>query len=182
MINNDITEKITQNPYATLARASIEHYLRDRNVMQVPEDTPEVLLVTRAGAFVTLHKGGNLRGCIGTINPIRESLAEEIIHNAVASAAEDPRFPAVKSGELKDIVISVDVLGDAEPIDSFDELDPSRYGVIVSDKYRRGLLLPNLEGVNTAVEQVSIALQKAGIYQGDSYKLERFEVARYEEV
>ncbi|HZK28752.1 MAG TPA: AmmeMemoRadiSam system protein A [Clostridia bacterium] len=181
MVNKNTTGPTPQNPYVALARASIEYYLRDRAIMQVPEDTPEALLATRAGAFVTLYKAGNLRGCIGTIHPVRKSLAHEIIHNAVASAVEDPRFPPLNPDELKDIVVSVDVLGDAEPIDTFEELDPARYGVIVSDKYRRGLLLPNLDGIDTAEEQVSIALRKAGIYPGDSYRLERFEVVRYEE-
>ena len=96
------------------------------------------------------------------------------------AATEDPRFPSVRTEELSDLEISVDVLGEAEEVDSFDDLDPVRYGVIVTRGFRRGLLLPNLDGIDTVEEQVSIALQKAGIYGGD-YKLERFEVIRHTE-
>jgi AmmeMemoRadiSam system protein A len=169
------------NPYTALARASIESYLLEKRILKVPEDTPQELLNRRAGAFVTLYKAGCLRGCIGTIAPVRESLALEIIFNAVASAAEDPRFPPVTRDELEDLVISVDVLGKAEPVAGVDQLDPARYGVIVSDRYRRGLLLPHLDGIDTAEEQVSIALRKAGIGFSEPYRLERFEVVRHEE-
>jgi AmmeMemoRadiSam system protein A len=169
-----------RNPYVALARATIDLYIRERRPLKVPSDLPEELTGTRAGAFVTIHKHGHLRGCIGTITPMRPTLAEEIISNAIMAATEDPRFPSVRTEELSELEISVDVLGEAEEVDSFDELDPVRYGVIVTRGFRRGLLLPNLDGIDTVEEQVSIALQKAGIYSGD-YKLERFEVVRHTE-
>lgn len=169
-----------ENPYVALARASIKSYLFNRRLLDLPQDTPAELMNRRAGVFVTLYKGGQLRGCIGTIRPVRSSLAEEILYNAVAAAAEDPRFRPVSREEWPDLVISVDVLSEPEAIDSPDELDPSRYGVIVSRGNRRGLLLPRLEGVDTVEEQVAIALQKAGIRPGEAYNLERFEVVRHE--
>lgn len=170
------------NPYVALARSAVVACVRDGRKLPLPEDVPEEMLNRRAGAFVTLYRNGMLRGCIGTIHPTRDSLAEEIISNAIASSTQDPRFPAVTPQELKDLEISVDVLGDPEPITSLDELDPVRYGVIVSCGYRRGLLLPNLEGVDTAEEQVDIARRKAGIDRRESYTLERFEVIRHKDV
>ncbi len=170
-----------KNPYTALARASIESWLFNRKALEIPADTPDELLDKRAGAFVTLYKSDCLRGCIGTISPVRKSLAEEIICNAVAAATEDPRFPRVRLEELEDLVISVDVLGEAEPVETMAELDPDRYGVIVSKGFRRGLLLPNLDGIDSVQEQVSIALAKAGIDPDESYRMERFEVTRHEE-
>ncbi len=169
---------LPRNPYVALARATIDLYVRERKVIDVPEDLPDELMNRRAGAFVTLHKGSDLRGCIGTITPTRTTLADEIIGNAILAATEDPRFYPVRKEELSELDISVDVLGEAEEVDSFDDLDPVRYGVIVTRGYRRGLLLPNLDGIDTVEEQVSIALRKAGISGGD-YKLERFEVIRH---
>lgn len=168
------------NPYVALARATIDLYVREKKVIDVPDDLPEEMVSSKAGAFVTIHKGGDLRGCIGTIVPTRPTLAEEIIGNAILAATEDPRFFPVREEELSELDISVDVLGEAEEVDSFDALDPVRYGVIVTRGYRRGLLLPNLDGVDTVEEQVSIALRKAGISGGD-YKLKRFEVIRHTE-
>ena len=169
------------NPYVTLARSAIHYQLSEGRLLPLPADTPADLLRIRAGAFVTLYKGGKLRGCIGTISPVRPSLAQEIIHNAVASATEDPRFPPVQLEEVEDLVIGVDVLGEAEPIDSMEALDPGRYGIIVTRGFRRGLLLPLLEGIDRPEEQLAIALQKAGIHPGQAYQMERFEVVRYEE-
>ena len=122
---------------------------------------------------------GSLRGCIGTISPTTSSIADEIIRNAISAGTEDPRFPPVTEDELSRLEYSVDVLGKAEKIESMDELDPLRYGVIVSKGHRRGLLLPNLEGVETAEKQISIALRKAGISPNEDYQLERFEVVRH---
>jgi AmmeMemoRadiSam system protein A len=133
----------------------------------------------RAGVFVSLKKFGELRGCIGTIEPTRANLLEEVKHNAIAAATEDPRFEPVGADELDDLVYSVDVLKPAEAISGLAELDPGRYGVIVRQGYRQGLLLPNLEGVETAAEQVAIARRKAGISAGEAVELERFEVVRY---
>ena len=134
----------------------------------------------KAGVCVTLKKHGNLRGCIGTIAPVTGSIAEEILKNAVSSCSEDPRFDRVETDELDDLVYSVDILSSAEPIDSLDKLDVRRYGVIVSYGYKRGLLLPNLVGVDTVEQQIQIALQKAGISRTEKYALERFEVVRHQ--
>ncbi|HHT44907.1 MAG TPA: AmmeMemoRadiSam system protein A [Fastidiosipila sp.] len=170
--------------HTELARLSIESYLDEGRPLTLSKAgqalaIPPELLNRRAGVFVTLHLDGRLRGCIGTIEPQAESIAAEIIRNAVLSASEDPRFSPVKSAELPDITISVDVLGENEPA-TINDLDPKRYGVIVEHEWRRGLLLPNLDGIDTVEEQVAIALQKAGISQSMPYKLFRFEVVRHE--
>ncbi|MBQ6527529.1 MAG: AmmeMemoRadiSam system protein A, partial [Clostridia bacterium] len=145
----------------------------------MPSGLPTELTGRRAGAFVSIHKQGRLRGCIGTILPTRKSLAEEIIHNAVSAASEDPRFDPIAPDELKWLEISVDVLGEPENIDSEKELDVRRYGVIVSRGGRRGLLLPDLEGVDTVEQQIAIARKKAGIREGEPVRLQRFEVVRH---
>lgn len=170
--------KAAEDSYVKLARASLESYVRDGKVLRVPDNLPEELVSTRAGAFVSLKKDGRLRGCIGTIEATRPDLAQEIIANAVSAGCADPRFPAVTASELPELVYSVDVLGKAEPA-TMDELDAKKYGVIVRSGARRGLLLPNLEGVDTPQEQISIALQKGGIRPSEPYEIERFEVVRH---
>ena len=147
---------------------------------EAPAGLPEELYHTRAGAFVSLKEDGKLRGCIGTIQPVRDCLAEEIIHNAISACSQDPRFPAVEPWEVERLAISVDVLGDTERISSPAQLDVKRYGVIVTKGARRGLLLPNLEGVDTVEQQIAIAKQKAGIREQEKVELERFEVVRHE--
>ena len=134
----------------------------------------------RAGVFVSLKEEGRLRGCIGTITPVRTSIAEEIIENAISASTKDPRFQAVEPEELDRLIYSVDVLGETEEISSEAELDVKRYGVVVSRGYKRGLLLPNLDGVDTVDEQVAIAKRKAGIPEdAEDIRLERFEVVRH---
>jgi AmmeMemoRadiSam system protein A len=145
----------------------------------MPEDLPPEFFTQRAGTFVSLKKDGNLRGCIGTIEPYRENIAEEIRGNAISAGTQDPRFNAVTPDELNDLVYSVDVLAPAEPVKTAEELDVKRYGVIVTSGRRRGLLLPNLDGVDTVRQQLDIALQKAGIRPTEDYTMERFEVVRY---
>jgi AmmeMemoRadiSam system protein A len=159
-----------------LARTTIETYVRERRVLD--PGTPTGLLAGRAGAFVSLHREGSLRGCIGTICATAPTLAQEIVHNAIQAATADPRFPEIGRDELDDLEISVDVLGDAQACELSD-LDPATYGVIVSCDWRRGLLLPDLEGVDTPEEQVSIAMAKAGIRSDERVRLERFKVERY---
>ena len=165
--------------YVQLARASVEAWVRRRERISVPEGLPEEMLSRRAGTFVSLHRHGNLRGCIGTIMATRKNIAEEIIHNAISACSHDPRFSPVTEEELSALEISVDVLGELEPIDSPDELDVKRYGVIVSRGMKRGLLLPNLDGVDTVEDQIRIARQKGGIGEHEPYSLERFEVVRH---
>ena len=168
-----------EDPYVSLARQSLETYIRTGRKISVPEGLPEEMLDTQAGAFVSIHKFGKLRGCIGTIEGVRDSVAEEIINNAISASTEDPRFSPITEDELKWLEINVDVLGEAEYIYSMDQLDVKRYGVIVSKGYRRGLLLPDLDGVDTPEQQVAIAKQKAGIRPDEEVKLQRFEVIRH---
>ena len=167
------------DPYVDLAWRSLESYVLDRRILDVPAGLPVGLTERRAGAFVSLHRHGQLRGCIGTIAPTEDSLAREIIRNAVSAAARDPRFDPVRPEELADLDVSVDVLGEPEDIDSPAELDVKRYGVIVRQGTRRGLLLPDLEGVDTVEQQVAIARQKAGIGPGEKVSLQRFQVVRH---
>lgn len=168
-----------EDPYVALARRTLETYVKTGKSIDVPKDLPQDMINRRAGVFVSIKKHGQLRGCIGTIAPTAPHIAAEIISNAVQSGTADPRFNPVKENELDDLVYSVDVLGEPEPIEDMDQLDPVRYGVIVTSGYKRGLLLPNLEGVDTAQQQVEIALSKAGIRGNEKYTMERFEVVRH---
>lgn len=173
--------RAAEDPYVRLARASLEHRVRTGKTLSLPADLPPELTERRAGAFVSLKKDGRLRGCIGTIAPVRASLAEEIVENAVSAGCHDPRFSPVTADELPELVYDVDVLGEPEPVRDRTELDPARYGVIVSTPDgRRGLLLPALDGVDTVEEQLRIAARKGGIALGEKdVRLERFEVVRH---
>ena len=165
--------------YVRLAREAVEAYVLRHEVIDVPAGLPDEMLSTQAGAFVSIHEHGELRGCIGTISATRSCVAEEIIGNAISASTRDPRFPAIKPDELPWLDINVDVLGEPEDIDSEDELDVKRYGVIVSCGHRRGLLLPDLDGIDTPRQQVEIAMKKGGIHKFEKYKLQRFEVIRH---
>ena len=165
--------------YVKLARRTIEQYVRYHSVPDLPDDLPKEMLNTRAGAFVSIHEHGKLRGCIGTTGPTTKCVAQEIIQNAVSASTRDPRFDPIEAEELKYLEINVDVLGKPERISSQDQLDVKRYGVIVSSGRKRGLLLPDLDGVDTVEQQVSIAMQKGGIRKGEPLTLERFEVVRH---
>jgi len=169
----------TEDPYVNLARQSLETYIRTGKRLVSPSGLPGDLLNRSAGVFVSLKKEGRLRGCIGTIAPVENCIADEIIMNAVSSGTRDPRFSPITENELSSLIYSVDVLNPPEKISSMDELDVSRYGVIVTRGRQRGLLLPNLDGVDTPEKQVNIALQKAGISPAESYDMERFEVVRH---
>jgi AmmeMemoRadiSam system protein A len=165
------------HPLVRLAKRSVESYVKQGKVIQAKRLTPE--MKPKAGVFVSIHKGGELRGCIGTIEPQRNNVAEEIITNAISSASRDPRFYPVTPDELGDLEYSVDVLSRPEPVKSRKQLDARRYGVIVEAGSRRGLLLPDLQGVDSADYQIDICRQKAGIMPGEPVKLYRFEVERY---
>lgn len=169
-----------EDEYVKLARRTVETYVRTGEILPVPPNLPAELLRLRAGAFVSMKKDGRLRGCIGTIGPVQGCLAEEIIQNAVSACSRDPRFSPVRPEELDRLIISVDVLGEAEKIDRPEQLDVNRYGVIVTNGARRGLLLPDLEGVDSVEQQIAIAKQKAGIREEEAVELERFEVVRHE--
>lgn len=164
--------------YVKLARDTIQSYVKGEKLPEL-KDLPEEMMTKRAGAFVSVHEFGMLRGCIGTISAACDCIAEEIRENAISAVSKDPRFSPVREDELDDLEINVDILGDAEDISSYDELDVKRYGVIVSNGLRRGLLLPDLDGVDTVEQQVDIARQKAGIRPGEKLSLQRFEVVRH---
>ena len=169
--------------YIALAKKTLETYIREGKQLSLadlsPEEMTEEMRNSRNGTFVSIHKNGELRGCIGTISPWTSCVAEEILSMAVEAGTRDPRFPAVSKEELEDLVYDVDVLQPAEPA-SPDELDAKRYGVIVTSGFKRGLLLPNLEGVESPGQQIRIAMMKAGIEAGEDIQLERFTVERHE--
>ena len=161
-----------------LAKDTLEKYVRTGKRLERPENLPEWMTTKRAGAFVSLHKNGELRGCIGTFLPWSDCVADEIITMAIEAGTQDPRFLPIRVDELSELEYNVDVLSAPEPADKT-QLDAKRYGVIVSNGYRRGLLLPDLEGVDTPGQQIAIALQKAGIRPDEPYQLERFTVERH---
>ena len=173
-------KKKNEDSYVKLARKTIETYVRTGQKIPVPEDLPSEMTDRKAGVFVSLHKEGQLRGCIGTIKGLRDSVAREIIENAISSSTRDTRFHAVQADELDKLEYSVDVLSPAEQVHSLAELDVKKYGVIVTKGAQSGLLLPNLDGVDTPMEQIKIAKRKAGIPVSDNnIKVYRFEVVRH---
>jgi len=165
--------------YVKLAKYSVENYVKTRRMAKLYDNIPDEMLSQQAGVFVSLKKNGNLRGCIGTIEPTKDSIAEEILEIAVTAAVGDLRFEPVREAELEELVYSVDVLSTPEPVASKELLDQNIYGVIVTSGSKRGLLLPNLEGVDSVDEQISIALRKAGIRPNEDYNLQRFKVVRH---
>ncbi|GAB5046643.1 AmmeMemoRadiSam system protein A [Thermodesulfovibrio sp. TK110] len=167
------------HPYVELAKKTVEDYVKTGKIPAIPENIPPDMK-RKAGVFVSIKKKGQLRGCIGTFLPATENIYTEIVRNAVASATEDPRFPPVQPQELEDLEYSVDILSPPEPVKSLDELDPKKYGVIVIKGWQKGLLLPDIEGVNTVDEQLRIAKLKAGIDPYDSQvEIYKFKVERY---
>jgi len=165
------------HPLVKLAKETVESYIREGKTPQPKELTPE--MKERAGVFVSIHKHGELRGCIGTFEPTKDNVAEEIIANAISSATRDPRFPPMAASELRDLEYSVDVLTKPEPVENASQLDPRKYGVIVESGIRRGLLLPDLEGVATVERQIEVCRLKAGILADEPVKLYRFQVERF---
>jgi len=171
------------HPLVALARTTIERYVGEGRRINPPKELSREM-ERQAGAFVTIHRRGQLRGCIGTIQPTCDNVAEEVIQNAISAATRDPRFPPVRRDELEELDIKVDVLGEPEPVHSLEELDPKRYGLIVQSKrqsWKRGLLLPDLEGIDTVEKQVYwTRYHKAGIADPDEpVQMFRFEVMRY---
>ncbi|MFU8795452.1 MAG: AmmeMemoRadiSam system protein A [Dethiobacteria bacterium] len=177
---NDIQANFLEPGPAYFARKVLENYFFQGTI---PDSFGNLSphYSAKAGAFVSLKKSGKLRGCIGTFEAVRENLASEIAANAVSAATRDPRFPPVSADELPAIEISVDILSPLEKVANESELDPKIYGVYVRSGHRSGLLLPDLEGVDTVEEQVGIARQKAGISPGEAVELYRFKVTRYTE-
>jgi MEMO1 family protein len=169
-----------KDPYVDLARRTIEHYVKKREMLKIEENDDNSLLFKQSsGVFVSIYRQGRLRGCIGTIEPIRKNLALEIMFNAVSACARDPRFYPVSVSELKDLEISVDVLTEPQKISNKSELDVKRFGVIVVEGSRRGLLLPDLEGIDSVNQQIQIAKRKAGIEMDEHVEMYRFEVVRH---
>jgi AmmeMemoRadiSam system protein A len=165
-------------PITTLAKETVETYIKTGKRPSPPHDlTPE--MKEKAGVFVSIHKKGQLRGCIGTFEPQEPNVAAEVIANAISSATRDPRFPPIAAGELKDLDYSVDVLTKPELVEDESQLDPKKYGVIVECGWRKGLLLPDLEGVDSVDYQIDICRQKGGIGPDEPVRLYRFEVKRY---
>lgn len=162
-----------------LARNSIMHFLETKQKMVQPKKLPPELANHQAGVFVSIKKGEHLRGCIGTFLPAQKNVALEIIENAISAATRDPRFSPVKMIEMNDLSISVDILSPPQEIEDISQLDPKKYGVIVSSGSKKGLLLPNLDGVDSVELQIDIAKRKAGIFPGEKIKLSRFEAKRY---
>jgi len=165
------------HPVVRLAREAVESYVREGKTAEPRDLTPEMR--ERAGVFVSLHKHGQLRGCIGTFEPAKDNVAEEIVANAISASTMDPRFPPVTASELDDLEYSVDILTAPEPVIDLSQLDAKEYGVIVESGWRRGLLLPDLEGVDSAEEQIAVCRLKAGISAGEPVNLYRFQVRRF---
>ncbi|HAK88502.1 MAG TPA: AMMECR1 domain-containing protein [Nitrospiraceae bacterium] len=167
------------HPYVELAKKAVEEYIKNKKIIPPPEKlAPE--MKKKAGVFICLKKHGELRGCIGTFVPCEENIYKEIVKNAVSAAMEDPRFPKVAENELPGIQYSVDVLSEPEKVEDISSLDPRKYGVIVTKGFRKGLLLPDLEGVNTVEEQLHITKMKAGINPADKdIEIFKFTVDRY---
>lgn len=169
-----------EHPLVQLARLAVECFVVQREIMVAPEDLPPEC-AAQAGVFVSIKKRGELRGCIGTVEATRRNIAEEVIRNAISAAARDPRFPPIRANELASLSYSVDVLTAPERVSGAGELDAHHYGVVVAKGSRRGLLLPNLEGVESVAQQVAIACAKAGILLEEDFELMRFEVRRYKQ-
>ncbi|MCL1802193.1 MAG: AmmeMemoRadiSam system protein A [Eubacteriaceae bacterium] len=169
----------SEDAYVRLARMNVENFVLYGEPAVLPERLPPEMAEEQAGVFVSIYKNGELRGCIGTIYPTCPSIAEEIIQNSISSCSKDSRFDPVEHSELDELVYSVDVLSTPEPVSEMSVLNAKKYGIIVSSGSRRGLLLPNLSGVDTVKEQISIALRKGGISQSEPYLIERFEVVRH---
>ncbi len=173
-----IISRIEMHPLVRLAKKAVETYIKEGKTPQPPTElAPEMR--EKAGVFVSIYKLGELRGCIGTFEPTKKNVAKEIIANAISSATRDPRFPPVSPSEIKDLSYSVDVLTEPEPVPDKEHLDPKKYGVIVECGFRKGLLLPDLEGVDSVDYQINICCQKGGIMPNEPIKLYRFEVKRY---
>ena len=169
------------NIYTSLARLNLDRYFTNGTIVDIAEIKNEQLLNDKKGVFVSLKINGELRGCIGTIYPVTSCVGEEIIRNSLSAALDDPRFHPLTEEELQQVDISVDLLYPPEET-TFDKLDPSKYGVIVTSGNKKGLLLPNLEGIDTKEKQVEIAISKGNILPNEEYTLERFKVERFSEV
>ena len=164
--------------YVELAKKAVEKYIKVGKVL-LHKNILEEFTKEKAGVFVSIKKKGELRGCIGTIYPTKNNVVEEIISNAISSSTRDPRFFPVEREELKLLTYSVDILSEPEKIEKMSQLNPEKYGVIVKSGHKTGLLLPDLEGVDTPEMQVNIAKSKAGIFPDEEFETYRFTVTRH---
>lgn len=164
-----------------LARRAIEKYIISGQEIKISEEELPEILKKEAGVFVSLKKNGRLRGCMGSFRPVQKNAAYEIVSNAMTAAENDPRFPTVKKEELQDIIISVDILSEPEKIRDKNELDVKKYGILVKGGHQTGLLLPDLEGVDTVEKQIQIAKKKAGLPETAEVEIYRFKVSRFKE-
>lgn len=171
----------TEEYITNLARRAVEEYIVSGKEVEFDEAELPDILKEEAGVFVTLKKNGELRGCMGTFRPVQKNAAYEIISNAMTAAENDPRFPEVDKSELGDITISVDILSEPEKIDDKSELDPKKYGILVKGGHQTGLLLPDLEGIDTVEKQVEVARRKAGLSPNTKLEIYRFSVKRFKE-
>jgi len=174
------------DPYIKLAKETIKEYLLSGRIIEIPKDLPLEILTRRAGIFICFKNKGELRGCIGTFFPVYENIADEIIQNTISAATADPRFIPVQVHELGGLKITIDILSESIKIEDEDinQLDPKKFGIVVKseDGYRTGLLLPDLEGVDTVAQQISIACEKAGIDEyAENFHVYKFTVERHEE-
>ena len=165
--------------YVELAKKTIDEFIRNDRVIDISEVEDKSLLDYQRAVFVSIHKKGNLRGCIGTVIPTKKSVAEEIISNAISASSKDYRFNKITVDELDDLEINVDELSPSTKVKDMNELDPKKYGVIVTSGYKRGVLLPDLEGVDTVEEQIEISKRKAGINPTEEINIEKFTVIRH---
>jgi len=169
------------NSYVLLAKQAIENYIKEKTPLVLPSGLSPDLLIKKAGVFVTVMKGGELRGCIGTYLPIRENIAEEIIYNAVAAATEDNRFESISEEELPQLSYAVYLLNEPELIKDLKELDPKKYGIVIKTSYKSGLLLPDLEGIDTIEKQIAIACEKGGVDPArEKFVIYRFSAEKYQ--
>jgi AmmeMemoRadiSam system protein A len=186
------------NQYVLLAKKAVENYTKERKIVSLPENLPQEFLARKAGTFVTIEKKGELRGCIGTYLPTKKNIAQEIIHNAIAAASKDYRFSPIQEKELPELSYTVYVLNKPERIKSINELNPKKYGILVKSQsfspgsdvifepaprayYKSGLLLPDLQGINTVEKQIAAACEKGNINPNfEEIIIYRFTVDKYQ--
>ncbi len=185
------------NYYVLLVKEALENYIKEGKIITPANDLPKEFFQRKAGVFVTIKKNNKLRGCIGTYLPTKKNIAEEIIHNAIAAAAEDYRFGPIQPAELPLLSYEVSILSEPKSVKDIKELNPKKFGIIVKSQgfsspdvifnpaptpyQKTGLLLPDLEGINTIDKQVSIVCQKAGINpKTEKISIYKFTVEKYE--
>jgi AmmeMemoRadiSam system protein A len=170
------------NYYTKLAKLAVDKHIKEGKTVNPPKGLPSYFFLRKAGSFITIEQNGKLRGCIGTYLPTKKNIAEEIIQNAISAATQDFRFSQIKNGDLEQLSYSVYILDKLKKIKDISELDPIKYGILVkSDKGKTGLLLPNLEGLNTPEKQYGAVCDKCGIILGEEETiLYRFKAKKYE--